>query len=157
MKKIFIIIVITTLYSTNVFTNENISIPDNAITDFSQRGFRGLKWDDPISKHINDLSLYDKGKDIKLYNHKNEKLSIGSAKLTSLVYTFKNGHFSGVIFHTKDSSNKIAIVAELEKRFSKKGRKPSKDSRSMSWHSKRITAGIRCGRTDICQIYYTKK
>jgi len=152
-----IIIAITLILSNSISSAADEPIENKTETEFNLNGFRELKWGDSLSKYKNSFVLFQKGEGITLYKRKNEKLSIGSAKITNLVYSFQSDQFTGVIFHTEGKDNKTAIIEQLDTKFSKNRRKPSSDDSFVSWINKNVKAGIRCGRTDICQIFYTKK
>ena len=156
MKKIIIAI---TLILSNSISSAVVDEPieNKTETEFNLNGFRELKWGDSLSKYKNSFVLFQKGEGVTLYKRKNEKLSIGSAKITNIVYSFQSDQFTGVIFHTEGKENKTAIIEQLDTNFSKKRRIPSSDDSFVSWINKNVKAGIRCGRTDICQIFYTKK
>ncbi len=143
------------LFSQIIFAASDGPTNNSGENDLKLTGFRELSWGDPVSQHESKLTLFQKGEGFALYQRKDETLLIGTAKLTNLIYSFNNGKFTGVIFYTKDLSNKTAITALLDQTLSKKRRKPGSNDRYISWIHKQVNAGIKCGNTNICQIFYT--
>lgn len=69
-------------------------------------GFRNLKWGTNI-KAMNDpnMILVEKGNELTIYRSLDDKLSIGNAELSSLLYTCFQDRFCAVMIETKKWSN----------------------------------------------------
>jgi len=76
MKKIIITMTLLIVVTSNIYSKENIAITNNINTDFATDGLSGIKWDDSINKHKQTLTLFQKGKNIKIYKHKDESYQL---------------------------------------------------------------------------------
>jgi hypothetical protein len=76
----------------------------------SLNGFRGVPFGTEVGKFTGLTVDQDRGK-LKLYTKKDEKLSVGLAKLGTIVYHFFDGKFYGVSLHATDIADSRTLIA----------------------------------------------
>lgn len=132
-------------FNVSIFAKENES-----------DGFGGIKWEEPISKYNKIMKLTsDDGLPKKFYSRKNENMSFGEIKLSSVIYIFYKGKFSSVIFQTDQSvTNLTQVLIELKNIFGK----PSYSNKYIHkyrWKNETTTVYLKCyPSSHKCSITY---
>jgi hypothetical protein len=67
-------------------------------------GFRGVKWGTNINE-LHDMVLYQEDGDTKAYQRNNDKIKIGDAEISLVVYGFYKGRFYAVHIGFNGDSN----------------------------------------------------
>ncbi len=131
MKKIvFALLLILVLSSVSAANKPIKNSPD---------GFRGIKWGDPVSAlgktdgHVYEEPVFG----FKLYSRADEDLSLGSAQLSSLNYTFWKGQFISVGLGCKSPSDFPAMKAAAIQRFGKPV-KPDRSIEKYTWQDDNV-------------------
>lgn len=73
-------------------------------------GFRGINWGDSLAAHAKDMRKMDGRNDTGFFARKNDKLTIGRAELTNILYVFYKEKFMGVMLKTKGFINGDALL-----------------------------------------------
>jgi hypothetical protein len=96
-------------------------------------GFRGMKWGTNI-KDLNDpnMVLVEDANEYKGYRRLNDKLSIGSANLKEIIYTFYKDRFYGVKIEAEDNDN-FRLLKEAVFAYYGEGKPRAKPPNSWLW------------------------
>ncbi|GMR20562.1 MAG: hypothetical protein BMS9Abin36_1158 [Gammaproteobacteria bacterium] len=131
IKTKLIFMVFFAIYSTSALAFKNEPL-----------GFRGAKWGMNISSNP-QMILKSSKKYEKVYIRKDDKLSIGNAKLKRLVYFTYKDKFSSVLITTKGIANRRALIDAFQANFGK-GYKPNKYINEYLWEGSTSTVFITC-------------
>lgn len=77
-------------------------------------GFRGIKWGSNISEHSSEMTLIEGS---KFYMRKNDKMSIGAAKLSAIIYMYYKERFQMVIIQSNGLGNKSNLLKTFRSQF----------------------------------------
>lgn len=124
MKKVlFAILLIFALCS--VSTAEIKDSPD---------GFRGIKWgQSPDALGKNCSLVMNEGK-LRVYLENDDKLRIGDAEITSVMYGFWDNKFMSVVIKAEGLSNSKALKAEMIARHGEPHSQPDKAEENYRWY-----------------------
>lgn len=96
-------------------------------------GFRGVKWGTSLAD-APSMVLAEDGKDTKYYRREGDKLAIGEAELSSIVYGFYKGRFHAVLIHAKGFLNWRALQAAVFSTYGE-GKQPNEFIKRWMWGS----------------------
>lgn len=116
-------------------------------------GFRGIKWGDSLAAHAKDMRKTDGRNDTGFFARKNDKLTIGRAQLTDILYVFYKEKFMGVMLTTKGFINGDALL----KAFTAQYGDPIQDNpyiKKYGWRWPDVNVSLDCNSvTDNCAGY----
>jgi len=82
--------------------------------------FRGIKWGTAFDSVKSEMTLAESSNNecgCNFYTRKNDKLTIGAAKLETIVYAFYQDRFASVLMYCKGFINKGALLDALTAKF----------------------------------------
>ncbi len=132
MKKIGIIILLTTVIHTTGFSFQNE--PD---------GFGGIKWGTAIVENVQEMwstSVSTTNSDIVTYERKKENQPIGSVKLSNVGYAYYKDRFS---YAHLQSDNKQALIKTFTSQYGA-GEKLAPELDYYLWHGVATVIAMRC-------------
>lgn len=106
-------------------------------------GFRGITWGDSIEQHKDALAEVERGRSV-FYRRKDDKLQIGEAELTSIIYGFYQERFSTVMLKTQTYSNKQSLIRAFQAQFGS-GDKPNRYIDRWFWRGATTNITLDCG------------
>jgi hypothetical protein len=111
-------------------TTENISAPEGSYYN-EPDGFRGIKWGTRLTSLQGMKFIITSDDNIKLYSKKTDQLTIGSAKLLSIVYGFWRDKLYSAQIRFKGYHNWEVIKGSLFEKFGYGSSLP--DGQSFGW------------------------
>jgi hypothetical protein len=106
-------------------------------------GFRGIKWGSDFSQHKNEMTLIESGKETNFYMRKGDKMSIGGASLSKIVYAYQLERLHSVMIETEGVENKSALIAAFKSQFGT-GEKPNRFIDEYRWAGPIAFVHIKC-------------
>lgn len=106
-------------------------------------GFRGIKWETPISDNANEMTLAEGDGLQKFYKRKNDKMTIGDAKLTDVHYVYWSNKFSGAMLRSKGTIEKSAMILAMQTTFGE-GQKPNQYMDKYYWTGATTSISLTC-------------
>jgi hypothetical protein len=80
-------------------------------------GFRGVTWGSEFAANEKDFTLKEDAGEVQFYLRKEDKMAIGGAELSAVVYSYWRSRFSGVRLGTEGVANKTALIDAFREQF----------------------------------------
>ena len=95
---------------------KNLSATINLATLDAKNGFRDMALGSPLLS-LKGLVFVENDEDVVFYKRPTDKLQIGEAKLSGIVYGFYKGKLINILLKTKNESNSRALLLTLQENY----------------------------------------